>query len=217
MLFSNNDERKFCVWNRSDALRARDEIRASAIQFAAAGVATSKMDHKLNHTVRNAALVTLVSLVALAAGCGDSLGHGEGGAFRSAITEHVKERTGGAQVELHVYTSCEGLGSDDPATRCAGVLSAEIEVFFDGASLLFDFSNVARSGTISDAGFEGYVLAPTGDSHMAMIVDAFMDRAASTVDPSEVGIEVDGENVAVSLQGLEYDDTTFVKVDLVFE
>jgi hypothetical protein len=217
MLFSNNDERKFCVWNGSDALRARDEIRASAIQLVAAGVATSKMDHKLDHTVRNAALVTLVSLVALAAGCGDSLSHGKGGTFRSAITEHVKERMGGAQLELHMYTSCEGLGSDDPATRCAGISSAEIEVFFDGTSLLFDFSNVARSGTISDTGFEGYVLSLTGDSRMAAIVDASIDPAVSTVDPSEVGIEVDGENVAVSFQGLEYDDTTFVKVDLVFE
>ena len=104
----------------------------------------------------------------------------------------------GAAVELVAYTCCEGLDSSNPETRCAGISSADIQVFFDGQSLLFDFSNVQASGAIANAGFEGYVLSTSDDSRMSEIVDASVDLDVSSVSAEEVVVEVDENHVAVA-------------------
>lgn len=175
------------------------------------------MEHKAGHTRRNATLVVLAALFALAVGCGDGFQHRSGGALHSALANQIKDRMGGSNVELAVYTSCEGLESVDPATRCAGVRSANIEVFFDGKSAIFDFSNAAKRGRISDTGFEGYVLAVTEDSHLPAILDATMDPSESTIDAEDIDVVFDGERIAMDFRGLAYDDATFIKIDLLFE
>ena len=175
----------------------------------------SKMAHTATNEARHAALILIAALALITVGCGDSLQRGPGGAFQSALGSHVEAEMG-PMAELAVYTSCEGMDSLKSETRCAGITSADIEVYFDGHSLLFDFSNVAASGTIADVGFEGYVFTTSDDSRMTEIVDAWIDRDASSVSEDEVVVEVDGRNVAVNFRGLDYDDTTFVKVDVAF-
>ena len=173
------------------------------------------MAHTAKNEARHAALILIAALALIAVGCGDDLRRGPGGALQSALGNRVEAEMGPA-AELAVYTSCEGMDSQKSETRCAGIRSADIEVYFDGDSLLFDFSNVASSGTIADAGFEGYVFTTSEDSRMPEIADAWIDLDVSSVSEDEVVVEVDGRNVAVNFRGLDYDDTTFVKVDLAF-
>lgn len=174
------------------------------------------MEHTLPATPRYAALVIAGVLAALASGCGDQFGQ-SGGAFGSSLASHVMDEMGGPQVELTIFTSCEGMDSKELGTRCEGVRSAEIEVFFDGTSLVFDFANAPAPGDISDRGFEGYVLTKTEDSMLPALRDAVIDTELSSVDPAMIQIEVDGSSIAVDFRGLDYDDSTFIKVDLVFE
>lgn len=175
------------------------------------------MEHEVGHTGRNATLVIFAALVALAAGCGDGIRHRSGGAVHSSLANHVKDRLGGGDVELVMHTSCEGVESADPATRCAGVRNAGVEVFFDGQSVIFDFANAAARGQISDSGFEGYVVSMPRGPMWSAIVDASVDGAESTVASEEVGLELDAESIAVNFSGLVYDDATFIKIDLVFD
>ncbi len=174
------------------------------------------MAHAIDTKARYAALV-LLTLTALASGCGDSVGGGSRGAFGSVLASHVEEQMGGPQLELMVYTSCEGSKSENPETRCEGVQSAEIEVFFDRQSLVFDFSNAPRPGTISENGFEGYVLSIPETSKLSSLVDASVDEGVSNVDLGAVALELDDTGIAVDLRGLDYHDATFLKVDLAFE
>jgi hypothetical protein len=82
---------------------------------------------------------------------------------------------------------------------------------------LFDFSNVTKDGKISEAGFEGYIVSVTEDSNLPPILEAIVDATKSTVGSEAVGVDFDDKNIAVNFQGLDYDDATFVKIDLVFE
>ncbi len=178
------------------------------------------MAHTTQTKARNKALFSLVLVImALGSGCGDTFSNsiqgGLGGRLVSKISERMEYEPN--FTTLVVYTACEGLKSANPETRCVGVQSAGIEVFFQGDSLLFDFSNAPSRGTISNGSFEGYVLS-TGDSDTARrIVDARVDEDGSTVDPSVIGIEIEEHRVAFDLRGLDYDDTMFVKVDLAFD
>lgn len=170
------------------------------------------MEHGLYTTVRNAALILIASLGVLASGCGDSFLNQGGGMFDSMLARRMKEQMRGADVELLEYTGCEVLKSDDPEARCEGVSDTKIEVFVDGQSII-DFSNVDEDGTISEAAFEGYVVSLAEDSNLPPIVDA----AASRVDSKTLDLDFDDKNVAVNLQGLRYDEGTFIKIDLVFD
>lgn len=174
------------------------------------------MAHTLDTKARYAALFFL-ALAAFASGCGDSLGGRSGGALGSALASHVEDHMGGPQVELMVYTSCEGRESGNPETRCEGVQSAQIEVFFDQQSLIFDFSNAPSPGKISENGFEGYVLSIPETSRLSTLVDALVDDTESTADLGSVMVDVDERSIAVDLRGLDYHDATFLKVDLFFE
>lgn len=170
------------------------------------------MEHGLYTTVRNAALILIASLGVLASGCGDSFLNQGGGMFDSMLARRMKEQMRGADVELLEYTGCEVLKSDDPEARCEGVSDTKIEVFVDGQSII-DFSNVDEDGTISEAAFEGYVVSLAEDSNLPPIVDA----AASRVDSKTLDLDFDDKNVAVNLQGLRYDEGTFIKINLVFD
>lgn len=192
-----------------------NDLGVGLIHLHARGVAIIEMANTAINQARHAAPILIATLALMAVGCGDSLRNGPGGAFRSALGSHVHDVMGPA-AELAMYTSCEGTDSRNPETRCAGISSAGIEVFFDGRSLLFDFSNAQTSGVIADVGFEGYVFMTTEDSRMAEIVDAWLDLEGSSVSTDEVLVEVDGRNVAVNFRGLSYDDSTFVKVDMAF-
>ena len=80
---------------------------------------------------------------------------------------------------------------------------------------------VGRIDALSDL-----IVALTGESEPqiccivgmggAAFASATLDAEASNVNAERVQIESDDTRVVVDFQGLEYDDTTFVKVDLEF-
>jgi hypothetical protein len=118
---------------------------------------------------------------------------------------------------LLAYTGCEVVEGTDPEARCEGVSGTHVEVFLDGQSMIFDFSNVSKGGTISEADFEGYILSITEDSGLPPILEAIVDASKSTIDSQDLDVQFDDKNVSVNFQGLAYDDATFVKVDFVFD
>jgi hypothetical protein len=175
------------------------------------------MEHSLSNTFRNASLVAIALLFALTTGCGDGLFQKSGGELSSSLSRRIVERMGGAEVDLVELTGCEVLESNDPEARCEGVSDTQIEVFIDGESIIFDFSNVTKGGKISASEFEGYLVSVTEHSRLPRILEAILDATQSTIDSQDLDIQFDDKNVAVNFQGLDYDDATFVKIDLVFE
>ena len=120
-------------------------------------------------------------------------------------------------MELLEYTGCKVVQSDDPKARCQSVSETQIEVFVDGRSLIFDFSNVSKTGRISEGEFEGYVLVVEEDSGLPPILDAIVDALKSSPGSENLDVQFDDKSVVVNLQGLDYDGDTFIKVDLVFD
>lgn len=175
------------------------------------------MEHKLNHTARKVSLVVFAALVSLTAGCGDGIFSKGDGFVGSALSRHVRGAIGGTEVDVLEYTACEVTDSSDPEAHCKGVSGTQIEVFIDGQSIIFDFSNVSKDGKISEADFEGYIVSVTEDAKLPPILEAIVDATKSTVASNDVDVEFDDKNVSVNFQGLDYDDATFVKIDLVFD
>ena len=175
------------------------------------------MEHLLSNTFRNASLVVIPLLFALTTGCGDGLFQERGGHFSTSLSRRIAERMGGAEVDLVELTSCEVLESTDLDARCEGVSGTQIEVFIDGQSIIFDFSNVTKGGKISASEFEGYLVSVTEHSRIPPILEAMLDATKSTIDSQDLDIQFDDQSVAVNFQGLDYDDATFVKIDLVFD
>ncbi len=114
-------------------------------------------------------------------------------------------------------TACEVVASDDPEARCEGISDTEIEVFIEGESIIFDFSNVTKRGKISQSEFEGYIVSVTEDSRMPRILEAILDATQSTIDSRDLDVQYDDTTVAVNFQGFDHDDATFIKIDLVFD
>ncbi|MGD8316689.1 MAG: hypothetical protein PVH21_10750 [Myxococcales bacterium] len=170
----------------------------------------NKMDHR-------ATWIICAAVAALGAGCGDGFFHKPGGMFDAVLSRQIRARMAEADVELLEYTGCQIVRSDDPDARCEGVSDTQIEVFVDGQSLIFDFSNVAKDGRISETDFEGYVLVANEGSRMPRILQAIVDAAESSIAAEQVDLQFDDESVVVNFQGIDYDDATFVKVDLVLD
>jgi hypothetical protein len=175
------------------------------------------MEHSLSNTLRNASLVVIALLFSLGTGCGDGLFQKSGGDFSSSLSRRIVEHMGGAEVDLVELTGCEVLESNDPEAHCEGVSGTQIEVFLDGESIIFDFSNVTKGGKISASEFEGYLVSVTEHSRIPKILEAILDATQSTIDSQDLDIQFDDKSVAVNFQGLDYDDATFIKIDLVFD
>ena len=123
----------------------------------------------------------------------------------------------GAAVDLVELSACEVQESSDPNARCEGVSGTQIEVFIEGQSIIFDFSNVTKGGKISQSEFEGYIVSVTEGSRVPRILEAILDATQSAIDSQDLDVQFDDETLAVNLQGLDYDDATFIKIDLVFD
>ena len=171
---------------------------------------SNKMGHK-------ASWIVFVALASWASGCGDGFFHKPGGVFEAVLSRQISARMADADVELLEYTGCQVTRSDDPDAHCQSVSDNQIEVFVDGQSLIFDFSNVSKTGRISEGEFEGYVLVVEEDSGLPPILDAIVDALKSSPGSENLDVQFDDKSVVVNLQGLDYDGDTFIKVDLTFE
>ena len=178
------------------------------------------MELQLNNTFRKAVLVLIALMFALTTGCGDGFFNETGSQFNNSLSRRIVDSMGsmdGAELDLVELTACEVVASDDPEARCKGISDTEIEVFLDGESIIFDFSNVTKGGKISQSEFEGYIVSVTEHSRMPRILEAILDATQSTIGSEDLDVQFDDATVAVNFQGLDYDDATFVKIDLVFD
>jgi len=178
------------------------------------------MELTLNDTSRKAVLLLVALMIALTTGCGDGFFSSGGGQFNGFLSRRIVESMGsmgGAEVDLVELAACEVRESTDPDARCEGVSDTQIEVFLDGESIIFDFSNGTKGGKISPSEFEGYIVSVTEDSRMPRILEAILDATQSTIDSRDLDVQYDDTTVAVNFHGLAYDDATFVKIDLVFD
>lgn len=134
-----------------------------------------------------------------------------------------------------VSARCHGL----PAARLAGVMgtgvefSAEqvrtllspcvdsphpgIDVDIENGGVVFDFSNVDTSGHFPHALFEGYVLHFSRECGDPIFTSAAPDVEASSANMASVHIDTHFDRLEVDFAGVDYDQETFLKVDLSWE
>lgn len=185
---------------------------------------------------RVAGVIAAVAVVFIAAKCGDldafkiSPSDWDDSADRSPLST-----LDGAIVQLeHMSSRCDdgvsdglialvGPGMEFPGESvveieppCVDGRAVQLDVDVEGRSIVYDFCNVAAAGTFPQAEFEGFVVTDT--FHLVVpIRSVTIDRDKSTMNMSDAAISFDEHAVWVNLAGLEYDETSRVKLDLVLE
>jgi hypothetical protein len=96
---------------------------------------------------------------------------------------------------------------------CGGP-GVRVDIDVEGQSVLYDFSDVAAAGEFPGAEFEGFVITDTFRS-VAALRGASIDRVVSTLDLPDESLLVDAHSLSVNLAGIAFDQTSFIKVDLV--
>lgn len=71
------------------------------------------------------------------------------------------------------------------------------------------------SGVFTSADFDGYVIDVLAHSDRE-ISSATVDRNLSNLDLDDDELIVDGHTLRANFAGLAFDETTFVKIDLLF-
>lgn len=175
------------------------------------------MECRVENKARKLSLLTLVAVVALASGCGDGLFSGGGAILGSNLSRELSASMGGAEVDVLEYASCDALGIGEEGRECKGFSEGQVEVYVQGQSLIFDFSNVAVGATPDSGSFQGFVVSAPSHSKLPPILEAAVDAAMSSLGAEDLEVDFDDKNVAVSFQGFAYDHDTFVKIDLVFD
>jgi len=99
---------------------------------------------------------------------------------------------------------------------CADGPEVQVDIDLEGQSVLYDFSNVAAAGRFPSAEFEGFVITDTYHS-VAAIVGASFDGTLSTLSLPEEALSFEAHSISVNLEGIAFDQTSFIKVDLVLE
>lgn len=162
------------------------------------------------HRFRTIALVGLTVCLEALSGCGDAgmFSTRDGGEAlvandRSQIdTEHA--------TVLHHSARC----GESTAGPCTKGMGPAIEIYFDGHSLIFDFSNVATPGTFTSSDFEGYVLEVQAEAN-APILFARVDAELTTLDLDDSNLGYDETHLEVNFADISYDRGDFVKIDLL--
>lgn len=101
-------------------------------------------------------------------------------------------------------------------SSCSGGTEAEVTIdILDGQSIIYDFSSVTTKGTFTSASFNGYVFTELAGA-APELVGAGVDREVSTLELDDDAVRVDGHALHVNFEGVQFDDTAFIKIDLVF-
>jgi hypothetical protein len=101
-------------------------------------------------------------------------------------------------------------------SACSGGSEAEVSIDVEARSVIFDFSSVTRAGAFTAANFNGYVLTDIADAAPELL-GATIDRGASTLELADDAVQAEGRVVRANFEGIRFDDTGFVKIDLLFE
>ncbi len=117
-----------------------------------------------------------------------------------------------AQVGAGVEFTSDQTGELEPP--CSGASSPAVEVSVDRQSLIFDFSNVDREGVFPEARFDGYELAFARRCGDMVLAGVSIDKEHSTMAAAEIRTSHHYDRVGVDFQGLAYNHTSFIKIDL---
>jgi hypothetical protein len=194
------------------------------------------MQNAITNTPCKAAALFLGSTLGLLMGCGEShmFSIDPGHIDPSSISGEAA-CLDGAQIELVRYsTRCERATSKSLVTEVGDGMefSAEqvstlespcpespnpgVEIHLEHASLIFDFSNVARPDQFPRADFDGYVIDIVLQEDNGLLFAATVDSEESTIELQNVDVSFDPERIEVNFEGLSYDDRGFVKINLWF-
>lgn len=99
---------------------------------------------------------------------------------------------------------------------CSDEPTPGLEVHVDRASLIFDFSPIAKGGRFPRADFEGFVIDVVSEPHNSLLVAATVDTEESTIELDNADIAYGPKHIEVNFEGASYDDRDFVKIDLWF-
>ena len=114
------------------------------------------------------------------------------------------------------HTEFEGLEVGSLKSGCAPGSEAAVEIDVRPRSIIFDFSNVENPGAFARADFNGFVINEVLQAAPA-IRAVRVDRELSTLDLRDEDILVEGRKIRANFTGLSFEDTDFVKIDLLFE
>lgn len=194
------------------------------------------MEKSLAITSRKAATVAFAITLGVLAGCGNahtfSLDPGQLEADARVVPLAGIE---GADVELRRYaTGCDaktpdpivakvGDGTEFSAEQvgslsapCPESPSPDVDIQIEHRTLVFDFSNVEQSAGFPASEFDGYILDIAADNDGLVLVQALIDRDATTLDLEEEALSYDESHLEVNFAGATYDSSGFVKIDLFF-
>jgi hypothetical protein len=178
-------------------------------------------------------VLTLVAALSLVTACGDAHAYkirgNSGGAsepltsWNGTVMELVRAATPCESEDsegliVFVCDQVEFPGEEMPKLKSSCSASSEAEVTIDileGRSIIYDFSSVTTAGVFKAAKFNGYVFTELVDA-APDIVSATVDRGVSTLDLDDDALSVDGRTLWANFEGIPFDDTSFVKIDLVF-
>lgn len=100
-------------------------------------------------------------------------------------------------------------------SACSNGPEAEVSIDVGGRSIVYDFSHAVAPRKFAAGGFNGYIFADILEA-APEVLRATVDRDATTLDLDDTAFRVDGHAVLANFQGMEFDESTFIKVDLTF-
>ena len=98
---------------------------------------------------------------------------------------------------------------------CSRGAEAAVAVDVQARSIFFDFSEVEGASVFRRGDFNGYVIREILGA-APEIVGASVDREVSTLDLDDRDIVIEGTRIRANFEGLAFDETDLVKIDLVF-
>jgi hypothetical protein len=144
------------------------------------------------NTLRHLATAALVAALALGSGCsGDFFTDGKG-----AVGDIMDDASNpGPDVGIQL------LGIEQ--------VPVYVDADLDGDFIIFDFSNVDTPGVLSTLESGGYPL-------QGKVLGVGIDSESTTADADGVVLQFDAHGVTVNFDQLEYDTSTFIKIDVRF-
>ena len=108
-----------------------------------------------------------------------------------------------------VSESMEQAFNPETGIALLGLTQVPVEIDAEGGSIIFDFSNVAEPGVLSTLQSGGFQLD-------GKVLGVSIDMELTDADSDALVIQSDRDGITVDFDDLEYDDTTFIKIDVRF-
>lgn len=99
---------------------------------------------------------------------------------------------------------------------CGGGPEVRVDIDLDGHRIVYDFAKVSAPGHFPDVEFEGFVVTDMFHT-VPDIRGVSIDRSLTTLLVPDTAVSFDAHSVSINLAGMDFDGSSFVKLDLVFE